>query len=126
MADTKYAGLGGQLNYPSDTRVEGIKSWTLDVTCDVVEATDFADTTGKTYMGSQWSWSGTFEGYKAGVPKVLIGTTTSIKLSETQSGTQFWSGSCILTGLSVGVPVDGMITYAYTFQGTGELTEPTT
>ena len=41
------------------------------------------------------------------------------------SGDEIFSGSGIITGMSVGVPLDGITTRSVTFQGTGTLTRGT-
>jgi len=122
---TKFAGHLGQLQVPSLTAIAGIKSWTLDQTCDTVETTSFDDLGIAKYMGTVTRWSGTFEGYKTGVPLVCADTVTTITLVEDIGLVgQTWSGACIITGISAANSFDGLNSYSYTFQGSGELTEP--
>jgi len=122
---TKYAGKLGQLQTPSLTAIAGIKSWTLDQTVDTVETTSFDDLGVGAYIGAVTRWSGSFEGYKTGTALVIDGSATTITLVEDVSLVgQTWSGACILTGISVANAFDGLNTYSYTFQGSGELTEP--
>lgn len=111
--------------------IAGIKSWTLDYTMSTVETTDFADAGVSTFTPVKTAWSGTFEGYKDTVPVAIVNDVTpiAIELQEdaTQSGgtVKKWTGSAFITGVSVGTPSDGMVTYSYTFQGTGALVVPT-
>ena len=122
------AGKGGQVmatGAGSATETAGIKSWTLDYTVDVLETTDFDDAGVKSYVVGCSGWSGTFEGLKDGVPLGLAGTAVNIALKETQTSTQKWTGSAFITGVSANTSNDGVVTYSYTFQGTGALTIPT-
>ena len=121
---TKIAGLKGMVEVPDNTEIAGIKSWTLDITADTVETTTFDDVGVRAYMGTVTGWSGSFEGYKTGVCLVPGSTATTIQLSETTPVDEvFWHGAIFVTGLSVGLAHDGLVTVNYTFQGTGELTE---
>ena len=120
-------GRGGQVDAASE--VVGIKSWTLDYVVDTKETTDFDDgqatNSPRTFVPGLSSWSGTFEGYKDGAPLTLgfSATAITIKLYESQTADQYWTGSCFLTGQHITVDVDGVVSYTYDFQGTGELTE---
>jgi len=118
-----YSGSAGQVDAASE--VTGIKSWTLDYTVDVLETTDFDDAGVKSYVVGCSGWSGTFEGLKDGVPLGLAGTAVNIALKETQTSTQKWTGSAFITGVSANTSNDGVVTYSYTYQGTGALTIPT-
>ena len=123
---TKYSGSCGAVNFvTTGTEVTGIKSWSLDVTRDVVETTSFDDDAVRAYIGTVSGWSGTFEGYKTGVPIELAGGIDLIELMETDTATHKWEGNAIITGLTASSAHDGTPLYVYTFQGTGVLTEPT-
>ena len=114
-----YAGTAGQVDAAS--QVTGIKSWTLDYTVDTLETTDFADSGVKTYVVGCSGWSGSFEGFKDGAPLALAGSSISLALKETQTATQKWTGSAFITGIHINTAVDGIVTYAYDFTGTGAL-----
>jgi len=121
------AGRTGMLNLETADEA-GIRSWTLDYTVDILDTTDFADgaatNAARTFIAGLSSWSGTFEGLKDGAPYALTfdgATTQTIKLEE--DATHSWSGECLITGIHPNVSVDGVVTYTYDYQGTGELTE---
>lgn len=114
------SGKAGQVDAASE--VTGIKSWTLDYTADALETTDFDDAGVKTYIIGGSGWSGTFEGYKDGVPLPLAGAAVTIKLYESQTASQFWTGSAFIIGIHPATSHDGIVTYSYDFQGTGSLT----
>ena len=114
------AGKAGQVDAAS--AVTGIKSWTLDYTADTLETTDFADSGVKSYIIGGSGWSGSFEGFKDGAPLALAGAAVTIKLYESQTANQFWTGSAFIVGIHPATAHDGIVTYSYDFQGTGALT----
>lgn len=119
---TKIVGTNGFVEVPGAAAIAGMKSWTIDITADTGETTSFDDAGVRAYLGTVTGWSGSFEGYKTGIPNVIDGSVTNTRMFE--DDTTFWTGSLILTGLTASSSHDGLVTYAYTFQGTGELTEP--
>ncbi len=115
------AGKAGFVD--TGSTVAGIKSWTLDYTIDPLETTDFGDvSTGKSYIMGCSGWSGSFEGYKDGIPQTLAGAAVTLKLYE--NATYFWTGSAFITGIHATVSSDGVDGYSYDFQGTAGLTVP--
>lgn len=106
-------------------KVSGIRGWTLDEILDVVDVTSFADSGHKAFVATVRGWSGSFEGYKDGAP-LEAGSVVSLELRESETGTQQWRGSAIITGRHSQVTVDGAVTYTYDFQGTHALEAPTT
>jgi hypothetical protein len=100
--------------------VDGIKSWTLDYNADTLETTDFADAGVKSYIIGGSGWAGTFEGYKDGVP-LSLGTSIILALGESLTPGQQWIGDAFITGISPSVSHDGIVSYSYTFQGSGAL-----
>lgn len=121
---TRYSGHAGAANVAA-ADVTGIKSWSLDWTFETHETTGFDSSGHKAFIPGLDSWSGSFEGYKNGAP-LTIGTEVALVLEETQTASQKFNGQAIITGLSVNAAVDGVVTYSYTFQGTGALTLATT
>ena len=112
------AGKAGQVD--TGSAVIGIKTWKLDYKVDMLETTDFADAGVKTFVAGCSDWSGSFEGYKDGVPQT-IGASITLKLYEVAAGS-YWTGTAFITGVSSSAAHDGVVTYSYTFQGTGVLT----
>lgn len=116
----KISGKAGQVDAASE--VVGIKSWTLDYTIDTLDTTDFNDAGVRTYIVGCSGWSGSFEGYKDGAPLPLAGASVTLKLYESQTANQFWTGSAFITGIHSNASHDGIVSYSYDFQGTGALT----
>jgi len=117
------AHLSGKAGYvDTGSTVAGIKSWTLDYTSDALETTDFGDAGVKSYIVGCSGWSGTFEGYKDGVPQSLAGASVTLKLYE--DNTYFWTGTAFITGVHANTAHDGIVSYSYDYQGSGALTVP--
>ena len=120
------SGRTGMVNISGD--IAGIRNWTLDYTVDMLDTTDFADgaatNAARTFLPGLSQWSGTFEGLKDGAPQAL-GFASSVTLKLEEDTTYYWQGSAFISGIHPNVAVDGVITYTYDFQGTGELTEST-
>ena len=103
--------------------IDGIKSWALDYTADTLEVTDFADAGIKTHIIGGSGWSGSFEGFKDGVP-LSIGAEVYLTLGESATASQNWLGKVIITGAHPNTSADGIVTYSYDYQGTGALEMP--
>jgi len=101
--------------------IAGIKSWSLDYTSDALETTDFANAGVKAYIVGGSGWAGSFEGYKEGIP-LSIGSIYGVSLAESSTATQMWLGNAIITGVHPSVGADGIVSYSYDYQGTGNLT----
>ncbi len=123
------AALGARNIFMDDIRalaeVDGIKSWTLDYTSEALNTTDFGSSGTSEFIPGITAWSGTFEGYKDGVP-LSIGSEVYLVLGETNTGSQCWIGKAIITGATPNTEHDNIVSYSYTFQGTGALEEPST
>ena len=103
--------------------VDGIKSWTMDYTADLLETTDFADDGTKSYLTGSTNWQGSFEGYKEGAP-LAIGSEIVLVLGESATASQNWLGRAVITGAHPNVSVEGLVTYSYDYFGVGALQSP--
>ena len=112
------------------TAVGELTSFTLETTADVVEDTALSDAT-KSFVTGRTSFSGTLEmSYdETDSPQQTLtaGTTIAFILAPegNASGDETFTGSGIVTGMSVNVTLDGITTRSVTFQGTGTLTRGT-
>ncbi len=112
------------------TGIGELTGYTLETTADVVEDTQLSDA-GKTFVAGRTSFSGTLEmSYdETDYPQQTLtaGTTISFILAPegNASGDETFTGSGIVTGMSVNVTLDGITTRSVTFQGTGTLTRGT-
>ena len=112
------------------TAIGEITGFTLETTADVVEDTELSDST-KSFLAGRTSFSGTLEmSYdETDSPQQTLtaGTTIAFILAPegNSSGDETFTGSGIVTGMSVNVSLDGITTRSVTFQGTGTLTRGT-
>jgi len=112
------------------TGIGELTSFTLETTADVVEDTQLSDST-KSFVAGRSSFSGTLEmSYdETDSPQQTLTAGTSISFvlgaEGDGSGDEIFSGSGIITGMSVNVGLDAITTRSVTFQGTGTLTRGT-
>ena len=109
------------------TGISELTGYTLETTSDVVEDTQLSDAT-KSFVAGRTSFSGTLEmSYdETDSPQQTLTAGTSISFilapEGNSSGDETFTGSGIVTGMSVNVTLDGITTRSVTFQGTGALT----
>ena len=115
------AGSAGSVQAPGV--IAGIKSWSIEYTKVALNTTDFADAGVSSFIPGISEWHGSFEGFKDGVPIAGLHTEIALTLDETQTANEEWTGQAILTAIRANTDHDGLVSYSYDFQGTGELEE---
>jgi len=109
------------------TAVGELTSFTLETTGDVVEDTALTDAT-KSFVAGRTSFSGTLEMHfdETDTPQTNLVAGASIAFillpEGNASGDRSFSGTGIVTGMSVNNSMDAIISRTVTFQGTGALT----
>ena len=109
------------------TGVGELTGFTLETTADVVEDTALTDAT-KSFVAGRTSFSGTLEMHfdETDTPQTNLTAGSSlafILLPEgNSSGDRSFTGTGIVTGMSVNNSMDAIISRTVTFQGTGALT----
>ena len=112
------------------TGVGELTGFTLETTADVVEDTALTDAT-KSFLVGRTSFSGTLEmSYdETDSPQQTLTVGSSIAFVVipecNASGDEKFSGTGIVTGMSVTNGMDAVVTRSVTFQGTGALTRAT-
>jgi len=112
------------------TAIGELTGFTLETTADVVEDTELSDAT-KSFLAGRTSFSGTLEmSYdETDSPQQTLTVGSSIAFillpEGATSGDESFTGSGIVTGMSVNNAMDAVITRSVTFQGTGALTRGT-
>ena len=102
-------------------------SFTIETTGDVVESTKMSDAA-KSFVAGRTSFSGTLEMHfdETDTPQTNLVAGASlafILLPEgNASGDRSFSGTGIVTGMSVNNSMDAIVSRTVTFQGTGALT----
>jgi len=112
------------------TAVGELTGFTLETTADVVEDTALSDAT-KSFLTGRTSFSGSldmsYDETDSPQQTLTVGSSISfVVLPEgNASGDEKFSGTGIITGMSVTNGMDAVITRSVTFQGTGALTRAT-
>ena len=108
------------------TAVGELTSFTLETTGDVVEDTALTDAT-KSFVAGRTSFSGTLEMHfdETDTPQTTLLAGASIAFillpEGNASGDRSFTGTGIVTGMSVNNSMDAIVSRTVTFQGTGAL-----
>ena len=109
------------------TGIGELTGYTLETTSDVVEDTQLSDAT-KSFVAGRTSFSGTLEMHfdETDTPQTSLVAGASISFillpEGNASGDRSFSGTGIVTGMSVNNSMDAIVSRTVTFQGTGALT----
>ncbi len=109
------------------TGIGELTGFTLETTGDVVEDTALTDAT-KSFVAGRTSFSGTLEMHfdETDSPQTSLTAGSSISFvllpEGNASGDRSFTGTGIVTGMSVNNSMDAIISRTVTFQGTGALT----
>ena len=107
-----------------------LTGFTLETTGDVVEDTQLSDAT-KSFVAGRTSFSGTLEMHydETDSPQETLTAGSSIAFillpEGNTSGDQSFTGTGIVTGMSINNAMDAIVSRSVTFQGTGVLTKGT-
>ena len=106
-----------------------IRSYSVTETADTIEDTTMGDTS-RTYKSSLKSFTGSVDVYwdesdTSGQQALSVGSEVTIKFypEGASSGDTFYSGSAIVTGLTINGAYDGMVEASITVQGNGALSK---
>ena len=112
------------------TGIGELTGFTLETTADVVEDTQLSYST-KSFVAGRTSFSGTldmnYDETDSPQQTLTVGSSIDFVLlpEGNSSGDESFTGSGIITGMSVTNALDAVITRSVTFQGTGTLTRGT-
>ena len=125
-----HTGLAGTVKIGSDA-ISEIVSFSVDETNDTVEATNLTSTA-KVYKALRKDATGTIECHwdetdTNGQEALDVGSEVTLNLypEGADSGDAYYTGTAIITGASVSVTLDGIISRSFTEQFTGGLTHTT-
>lgn len=123
------SGTAGSVAYVSGgtTSIAGVHEWSIDIGQDTPEVTAFGDGW-RNYVNGIKEWSGSFGVRKDPavtaqdtVRGYLIGGSAPV-VHRFYAGTNYYSGSVIVTGSSPELAFDGTWEDSFDFQGVGPLT----
>lgn len=113
----------------SDVRIAEVKSWNIDEVCDTVDAS-IIGTSWRKNMATIRSWSGSLDAFwdesdAGGQNHLRLGSIVEMKLyaAGEDDGSNYFSGTAIITGISRQASFDGLVESSFSFQGNGELKE---
>jgi len=112
------------------TAIGELSGFTIETTADVVEDTELSDAT-KSFVAGRTSFSGSldmnYDETDSPQQTLTVGSSIAfILLPEGDtSGDESFTGTGIVTGMSVTNGMDAVVTRSVTFQGTGALTRGT-
>lgn len=125
-----HAGSEGTVKVGANAVAE-IRSFSVSETADTIEDTTMGDTA-RTYKSSLKSFSGSMDVYwdetdTNGQGALTVGSEVTIGFHPEGSttGDTIYTGSAIVTGLTINSSFDGMVEASITLQGTGALTTGT-
>ena len=112
------------------TGIGELTGFTLETTGDVVVDTQLSDSN-KSFVAGRTSFSGTLEMHydETDSPQETLTAGSSIAFillpEGNTSGDQSFTGTGIVTGMSINNAMDAIVSRSVTFQGTGALTKGT-
>jgi hypothetical protein len=112
------------------TAVGEVTGFTLETTADVVEDTELTDAT-KSFITGRTSFSGSldmnYDESDAPQETLVVGSEISFVLlpEGNSAGDQSFTGTGIVTGMSITNGMDAIVSRNVTFQGTGSLSKST-
>lgn len=121
-----HAGSEGTVKVGANAIAE-IRSFSVSETADTIEDTTMGDAA-RTYKPSLKSFNGSLDVYwdetdTTGQGALTVGSEVTIGFypEGATTGDNFYTGSAIVTGLTVNSSFDGMVEASITIQGTGAL-----
>ena len=121
-----HVGKDGVVKIGSDA-VGSVRSFNIDYNSDTVETTKMGDAA-RTYTGTLKSWTASIdaiwlEDTDTGQQALNPGDEVTLNLypEGADSGDTYYTGTCIVTGVSVSTSFDDLVMVSFTAQGDGDL-----
>ncbi len=123
-----HSGSEGKV-FIGSTQVAEVKSWSLEVSADTVDAS---------VIGTGWrknqatikSWAGSFEAFwdeadSNGQGALSVGKTVTLNLypEGDEEGNLYFTGNVIVTSIAYKASFDGLVEASFSFTGTDALTQ---
>ncbi len=125
-----HAGSEGKV-YAGSDQVAEVKSWSMEVTSDTVDAS-IIGTSWRKNQATIKSWSGSFDAFwdetdSDGQGALAVGGTVTLNMypEGDDSGDTYWTGDVIITSISYSAAFDGLVEASFSFTGTGALSTST-
>lgn len=125
-----HKGSEGIIKVGANTVAE-VKSYSIEETGDTVETTSMGDTA-RTYSPTLTSWTASVDVFwdetdTTGQGALTIGSEVTLNVypEGADTGDTYYTGSAIVTGVSISASFDGTVDASISLQGTGALTSST-
>lgn len=121
-----HKGSEGTVHVGTD-QISEIRSYTIDETADVIESTSLGDSA-KTFEASTTSFSGSIDVFwdetDTAQTALTVGSSVTIKFypEGASTGDKYYSGTAIVTGVSITANNDSLVEASISIQGSGALT----
>jgi len=130
------SGNGGVLQTSPDdstySAIASLQSWTLEQAADAIETSSMGTSLTKSFIPGQTSFSGSAEALWNDDDTSMESIQTALSSGDTTffiklypvgtSAGDFYSGSIVITGVSITASLNSPIGFSFSFQGTGTLT----
>lgn len=116
------AGYGGSVTFTNFAT--SAKAWTSDLNVDMLDITDFGDSGWRNFLAGLKGGTATVEYNWDVANTAALGASATLTLL-TMTGLSV-NGTAFLNGISIGAPVDGVITQTGNFTFSGTITIDTT
>jgi predicted secreted protein len=125
-----HKGSEGIIKVGANTVAE-VKSYSIEETGDTVETTSMGDTA-RTFTPTLTSWTASVDVFwdetdSTGQGALTIGSEVTLNVypEGADTGDTYYTGSAIVTGVSISASFDGTVDASISLQGTGALTSST-
>lgn len=125
-----HKGSEGIIKVGANTVAE-VKSYSIEETGDTVETTSMGDTA-RTFSPTLTSWTASVDVFwdetdTTGQGALTIGSEVTLNVypEGADTGDTYYTGSAIVTGVSISASFDGTVDASISLQGTGALTSST-
>ena len=115
MSTAALCGMNGSI---SGTGAVEIVSWEITQTVDAIDATSMASNGWKERIACLKGASGTFK--SIGVSST-VGAHAGVQFKDAQVGGYSISGDILVSKITVGTPVDGLVSFDHSFTFTGTI-----
>ena len=130
------SGNGGVLQTSPDdstySAIASLQSWTLEQAADAIETSAMGTSLTKSFIPGQTSFSGSAEALWNDDDTSMESIQTALSSGDTTfyvklypvgtSAGDYYSGSIVITGVSITASLNSPIGFSFSFQGTGTLT----
>lgn len=108
------------------TAITGAHNWTLDWNADILEKSDYQSQANKEFIAGNSGWTGTIEvnfdtGQNPHTDPPNLNPGESITFKFYVNTTLYYTGTALISSVSVAAPQADDVTYTVNFTGTGAL-----